>query len=312
METTPKICVAGVGAVGGVLAGVLGRDYASSLTLIARGARLEALRQSGLALHSQFYGERVVIPAHVSADAAGMEKQDFIFVCVKNYSLDEIAEVLRPLADEHTVVVPVMNGVEAGDRLRQKLPESIVCDAVIYTNSAAGPDASVIQTGAYTFVHLGSKLRDERRLTGARRALDLLTGVGFDARWAEDIESELWQKFILNCAFNIITARYRNTSGDIRRDAALARDARALLTEAAEVAAAEGVALPADTVEQKYRFITQTQADTATSSMRRDVEAGRPTEKDAFTGAVIRKASLHGIPVPVTERYHRELEKTVS
>lgn len=301
------ICVAGIGAIGGLLSAMLGKEYSSAMTLVARGPRRAALEQNGAVLHSDFYGEVVSHPARVAGSGEPLEKQDVVFVCVKNYALDQVARDLAGAVGEDTVVIPVLNGVEAGDRLRALFPRAVVCDGVIYTITGVNPDFSVTQKGSYTHMFLGSKVRDEAHLSGARRAWELLTSVGFDARWSEDIESEIWQKFILNCAFNTITARHLATSAMIRADEGLRRDALALLTEAYQVALAEGVAIPADLVEQKYAFMMEKQPPDATSSMKRDMAAGRPIEYDAFTGAVLRKAKTHGIDVPVTLRYHTDL-----
>lgn len=306
-----KICVAGIGAVGGLLSAMLGKRYGDSLTLIARGERAKALEERGVILHSQLYGEQRAVPQAVMADPAGAGIQDYVLVCVKNYSLDQMTRLLRPVVDGHTVLLPVMNGVEAGDRLREYFPEAVVCDGVIYTITGANPDFSMTQKGGYTHLFLGSKVRDARHQAGARELWELLCSVDFDARFAPNVEREIWQKFILNCAFNTITARHLTTSSVIRSREDLRRDALALLSEAYAVAVAEGIVLPQDLVEQKYAFMMEEQPPDATSSMKRDVEAHRPIEIDAFSGAVIRKAERWGIDVPVTRRYDKELRSLV-
>lgn len=311
MGTDKRICVAGVGAIGGLLAAMLGRGYSGSLSLIARGVRSEAIRQKGLALRSECYGDSIITPKKVVESAAELGVQDYVFVCVKNYSLDQIAENLRPAVDGHTVIVPVLNGVEAGDRLRELFPKAIVCDAVIYTITASEPDFSVLQKGSYTHMFIGSKIKDKAHIEGAKAIYELLRSVNFDIRWADDIESEIWQKYISNCAYNTITARHLVTSGMIRENESLRKDVYALLSEAYQVGIAEGVSLPGDTVDQKFRFIMETQAPDATSSMKRDMEARRPIEFDSFSGAVIRKALQHGIDVPVTRKYHHELSEAI-
>ncbi len=309
MNTDNKICVAGIGAIGGLLSAVLGRKYSDNMCLIARGSRAESLRRNGVRLQSEYYGDLTARPVQVVESAAAIGVQDYIFICVKNYSLDQIAENLRPAVDSHTVVVPVMNGIEAGDRLREIFPEAVVCDAVIYTISAANRDFSVTQKGSYTYMFIGSKIKDKAHIDGTESVYELLTSVNFDIRQADDIESEIWQKYILNCAYNTITARYLITSGIIQENEDLKKDTYALLSEAYQVGVAEGVSLPRDIVDQKFRFIMEKHAKDATSSMKRDMEAKRPIEYDAFSGAIIRKAAQHGIDVPITKRYHRELRE---
>ena len=307
MNHQSKICIAGVGAVGGLLAAMLGKKKEQRLSLIARGARAEAFRKHGVVLHSQFYGEQVCHPETIAETGECLGIQDYIFVCVKNYSLDQIAETLRPCVDTHTVIVPVMNGVEPGERLRALFPEAVVCDALVYTVSAANPDYTVTQIGPYTYLYVGSQVQDEKHKNAAELLFKMLQSVGFDVRFSDDIQSEIWQKYILNCAFNTVTARYLVTSGDIRKNELMKKDVYALLSEAYTVGIREGVTLPEDLVEQKYRFMMEKQAENATSSMRRDIEAHRPTEMDAFLGTIVRKAAHYKIEVPVTTRYYKEL-----
>ena len=303
-----RICVAGIGAIGGLLAAMLGKRYAGDLSLIARGPRAEALRRQGVVLHSEFYGELTAHPARIASRGEEIGPQDIVFVCVKNYSLEQIAESLRPAVDSRTTVIPVMNGTEAGDRLRALFPEAIVGDAVIYTVTGANADYTITQKGPYTRMFIGDALPgDAARTRAIREAYDLLKSVDFDARWTDDIRGEIWQKYILNCAFNTMTARYRNTSGDIRASEQLKADAFALLSETTAVARACGVSLPADLAEQKCAFMMEGQAPGATSSMRRDMDAGRQTEIDAFTGSVLRKAQQYGLQAPVTRAYHEAL-----
>lgn len=311
MYDNAKICVAGIGAVGGIIAAMLCRKYPENVSLIARGARAEALREKGVVLHSEFYGEVTGMPARVVEQGSSLEVQDYIFISVKNYSLEQIAENLRPCVGENTVIIPAVNGVEAGDRLREMFPQAVVCDAAVYTTTGANPDFSVTQKGSYTHMFIGNKVREERYAEGAKGAYELLKNAGFDARFTEEILKEIWSKFLLNCAFNTLTARYLVTSGDIRKSEKLQEDVFALLSETYQVSRAEGIGLPEDMPQKKFDFIMHTQSEAATSSLRRDVEAKRPAEIDAFSGAILRKAAKAGIPVPVMERYHRELEEII-
>lgn len=307
----PKITVAGVGAVGTLLAVMIGQKYAEGLSLIAHGKRAEALEKGGLVLHSEFYGERRAMPRNVVERGDTLPVQDFVVVCVKNYSLDQIAEQIRPCVGPDTVILPVMNGVEPGDRLRRLFPEAVVIDGLIYTVTGANPDYSATQIGGYTRLFVGSKLREERYIDGARRFVELMKSVGFTAIYSDEIETEIWQKYILNCAFNTVTARYLTNSGAMRRDEGMRADLKALTQEAAQVGFACGVKLPPDVAEAKFRFMVEEQAEAATSSMRRDVEAGRRTELDAFLGALLRKAEEFHVETPVARRYYEELKAIV-
>ena len=110
-----------------------------------------------------------------------------------------------------------------------------------------------------------------------------------------------------NCAYNTVTARYLINSGVIQNSPELGRDIHDLLEETYCTALACGVKMPEDAVEQKYRHTMFRQDPSATSSMRRDAEAGRRTELDTFLGALIRRAEAHGVEVPTARRYYAEM-----
>lgn len=307
-----KITVAGIGAVGGQIAAMLGRKYEGNITLIARGKHAETLREKGLIFKSEFYGDSIMHPAAVVERGDELPVQDFVFICCKNYSIDQICEQVRPCIGPDTIVMPVMNGVEPGDRIREKFPDAICIDSLIYTITAKEPDYSVKQSGKYTHIFIGSKLRDERHVEASKKAYELFKSVGFDVRYTDDIMSEVWQKFILNCGFNVMTSRYQTTSGKIRENEEWCNDLAELMKEAEAVGRAEGVNIPEGTAASKYDYCMEKQPYDATSSMRRDVDAKRPTELDAFLGAVIRKADKFGIDVPYARKYHKELSEIIN
>ena len=303
-----RICIAGIGALGGMLSAMLGQKYAESMTLIARGERAESLRKHGVILHSTYYGEKTARIPNVVSECSSLPLQDIVIIAVKNYSLSEIADTLEPAIGENTVILPVLNGTEAGDWLRLRFPQAIVGDALMYTTTGANADYSITQRGPYTYLYMGSKVCwPEEKMNRIREVYELLLSVGFDVRWSDRIESEIWQKFILNCAFNTVTARYVTDSGTIRADPVMRDQVYHLLKEAYEVGVSEGVELPENLVETKYRFMMEKQDPSGTSSMRRDVEAKRKTELDAFTGAVLRKAEAHHLEVPYTRKMHQAL-----
>ncbi|WP_462332303.1 ketopantoate reductase family protein [Schwartzia sp. (in: firmicutes)] len=304
----PKLCVAGVGAIGTLIAAMLGKKYADSLSVIARGKRADSFREKGLVLHSDFYGEVVSQPANIEENGEALGVQDFVFVCVKNYSLDAIAKQIAPCIGPDTVIVPVMNGIEPGDRLRKLFPQAHVLDSVIYTITGAQEDFSAKQSGTYTYMFLGTKDKDETSVNAAHALHEIMRSVDFDCRFAEDIEAEIWRKYILNCAFNTITARYKTSIGPIREDPEKLKDIRGLFEEAYAVSKAIGISLPEDLIEKQFTFMTTKQSPKATSSMERDVSAGRPTELDAFLGSLIRKAKEYSVDVPVCTRYYNELK----
>ena len=89
-----RICVAGIGAVGGLLAAMLGKIHGQQLTLYARPNKAKLLRENGLHLHSEFYGEVCSTPGNICDHPAEIGPQDVLFICVKNYSLEQVLDDL--------------------------------------------------------------------------------------------------------------------------------------------------------------------------------------------------------------------------
>lgn len=156
-----KIAVIGIGGVGGYIAGLLAKAY-PHVTMVARGARAESIRKKGLVLHSDYKGEIVAKPERV-VPIQDMGQQDYIFICVKNYSLAEVCESIRDMVTDDTVIIPVMNGVDPGENIRRLVGKGTVVDSLIYTVAFANEDFSISQQDTFTWLCIGIKDADERQ-----------------------------------------------------------------------------------------------------------------------------------------------------
>lgn len=130
---------------------------------------------------------------------------------------------------------------------------------------------------------------------------------GFDSRFSKTIESEIWQKFIHNCAFNSITARYLINSGQLRKDEKYKNDLKNIYNEGFKVAKALGISMPEDYVDKKFIFTTTIQSESATSSTKQDIEEGKKTEIDSLLGALLRKANEVNVDVKTIKDYYKAL-----
>lgn len=303
-----KIMVVGVGGVGGVLAANLVKKYGESVSLIARGPRRESLRQNGLTLHSDLYGEFTVHPACIEEDPALCGVQDLILICVKNGGLQKVCQQILPVVGEHTAAMAVMNGVSAGQELAQRLGKGVLVDSVIYTVSSAGSDYSITQKGSYTYLNIGSHTDSEEGKKTAQEIADLLNAAGVDCKVSRNVQAAIWKKYVLNCAFNVATARWGYTIGQLAADAAKRADCRALMAEAAAVAAKMGVPLPEDLVDKHMVTMMENTTPNSDSSLSRDFDAGKVGEMEVFSGYIVRKAAELGVPAPVSGEYYEGLK----
>ena len=272
-----KIAVIGIGGVGGYIAGLLAKAY-PHVTMVARGARAESIRKKGLVLHSDYKGEIVAKPERV-VPIQDMGQQDYIFICVKNYSLAEVCESIRDMVTDDTVIIPVMNGVDPGENIRRLVGKGTVVDSLIYTEAFSNAEVA-----------------------------EILKGADIDYKDQGDIEVEIWRKYILNCAFNVMTAFYDNTIGELRRDPVKAQQYEKLVWEAASVGQAKGVALTDEHINEVIHKFRHVHADNATSSLQRDFRIRRKqTELETFSGYIVKEAKRLGVSIPLSEKIYQGL-----
>ncbi len=302
-----KIAVIGIGGVGGYIAGMLAKAY-PHVTMVARGARAESIRKNGLVLHSDYKGEIVARPERV-ASVREMGQQDYIFICVKNYSLEDVCENIRDMVTDDTVIIPVMNGVDPGEKIRSLIGRGTVVDSLIYTVAFANADFSISQQDTFTWLCIGIQNADQGQKEKVAQVAEILKGADIDYKDDGDIEVEIWRKYILNCAFNVMTAFYDNTIGELRRDPVKAQQYETLVWEAASVGRAKGVALTDEHIQEVIHKFRHVHADNATSSLQRDFQiCKKQTELETFSGYIVQEAKRLGVSIPLSEEMYQGLK----
>jgi 2-dehydropantoate 2-reductase len=298
-----KILVSGIGGVGGYVAATLCK-YQPDVTLIARGKRRKALEKNGLVIHSERMGEAVFHPTVLEKPAAA-GVQDVVFVCVKNFSLLQALEDLLPCIAEHTLVVPVLNGIDHYEVARDFLPKGLVINALIYITAAYNEDYSITQTGNYARILVDAPNKEKAQLIAS-----LLNHEGItDCYVPEDMDAEMWTKYITNCAYNTLTARYQCPTRGFLNPPERLQEFRTLLDEACAVAKAKKINIADNLAESIYNRMTHERNLDSTSSMARDVMAHHPIELETFSGYLVRTAHELQVPVPMSERMYKELQE---
>ncbi len=303
-----KITVFGVGGVGGAISGKLLKKYDSQVALIARGARKAHLEKEGLTIHGDFLGDFTVEVPVVTDDPGSLPVQDIVIISVKNDALAKAMELLTPVIGEGTIVVPIMNGVTAYKRLMEAFPQAVVLPSVIYTVSMATDDFSVVQKGKYTHVFVGPLT--EKDSEAAHLFHQVMADAEIDCRYSDKVLTEVWNKYVLNCAYNVSTARFGCTVGDIKYDEERRAEYCALMKEACAVGLAEGVSLADDLVDRHMKRLDNT-TDDSDSSLSRDFEAHKVGELEVFCGDVIHMAEEKNVDVPMTKKYYQALLEIV-
>ena len=265
------------------------------VTFIARGAHLRALQEDGLRVES-VDGDFAVRPASATDRPAEVGPVEAVLVAVKSWQLPEAMEAARPLVGGETVVLPLLNGVEAASRLSETLGREHVLGGLCRIIAEKVGAGHICHSGAEPYVALGEL--DNRRSERAERLRSAFAAAGVRVEIPEDIHVALWEKFLLIAAVSGVGAVTRSPIGVLRS----LPETRALLERAMReilaVARARGVALAAESVDRTLAFIDGLPPG-GTASMQRDIVEGRPSELEAQNGAVVRLGRESGVETPV-------------
>lgn len=304
----PSIAVVGAGGVGGYFGGMLaaaGHD----VRFLARGETLAALRRDGLRVAGGS-GDWCVPQVQASADPKDVGETDFVLLCVKTSQLPSALEALGPLVGEKTAVVTVQNGVEAPEQVAHRIGRSQVLPGTVrVVASTAGPGdvRHVGPPGALAFAEWDNVASD--RVTRLR---EVLRDAAVTVPEPTDIWSALWAKFLLVVPIGSLGAATGGaTVGELRSQAGTRKILTAGMREIYETGIKLGIELPADAVDTATGLMDHQSPD-VTSSLQRDVLLGRPSELDAWTGAVVRLARKADMTAPVHEMLYELLAMRAS
>ncbi|MGI9520900.1 MAG: ketopantoate reductase family protein [Hyphomicrobiaceae bacterium] len=288
-----RIAVMGTGGMGGFYGAPLaaaGHD----VTFLARGDHLAAMRENGLTLIGP-ETHLLIHPAKATDDPSAVGQVDVILFCVKLYSADTAAELIRPMVGSDTMVISLMNGVDGPDRIAAVLGDGNALGA------AAFASAKIDEPGVISFRKGPNHLIfGEMDGTVSARALAFqatCASCPYAVEISEDIRSALWSKFVLLATNAGLTTLTRQPVGVVYGDPDIRRIAVALMEEVVAVAVAQNIAVPHDIIDRSLAIIDAFSPDMYASTYH-DLIAGRPLEMASFSGLVARLGDELGVPTP--------------
>jgi len=303
-----KVCVVGLGGVGGYLGCMLAK-HLDNVHFFARGKRLDSIKEKGLKLYSVVHGELTAYPKMASNNAEEIGVMDYVFLCVKQFSLEQVCFEISPMISQHTIIIPLINGVGVSNKVSRLIGKGCVLDSLIYIMSGADKDFAIHHTSPYCNIHIGYGMNSNFDESILSEVQDLLQSIEISCIIENDIEAAIWRKYILNCAYNVITAYYNATTSDIRKNETAIMQLKSLLEEACAVARKLKVNIADNLEEVHLNHILYNQSESGTSSLRRDIAAGRQNELDVFSGKLLELASSCEIKIPMTDFFYKELKK---
>jgi len=304
-----KVCVVGAGAIGGVLGARLAAA-GHAVSLVARGAHLEAIRANGIALKDGEGMRRLRVAA--SDNPGGLGAQDTVFIALKAYSIGPMLARLAPLLGPDTAVVTAINGIpwwyfcRAGGRFEGARVECLdpdgamlrALDAKHLVGCVVHASAEVIAPGVIH--HTSGRDFILGEIDGAATPrLDALAAAlesaGLRPVRSRRIRDDIWTKLIGNTSYNPVAALTGALMSEINANPALLELIRRMMVEGMQVAEALGARI---TVTLEERFGLARKLGAAKISMLQDLERGRPLEIDAIVTAVCELGRKAGVPTP--------------
>jgi len=307
-----KLCVYGAGAVGGLMAAWLARA-GHDVSVVARGAHLEAMRRSGLRVRSQNGVESFQIKA--AGDPRELGPQDYVLVTVKAQSLTDVAQSMGPLLGQGTSIVTAMNGVpwwffdrlafrDGSERLEsldprgtlaRGMPTERIVGCVVHL-AASTPEPGLISH------NMGRKLivgEPGGRNTGrTKRIAEALQAAGFEVIVTPAIEKEFWVKLLGNVSFNPVSALTVSTADRLIQSSEVKGYMVEIMREVLAIGRAVGVDAA---IDPEARIDMARALGKFKTSMLQDLEAGKSLEIDGLLAGTLEIARKAGVRAPYTE-----------
>ncbi|QOV87736.1 2-dehydropantoate 2-reductase [Humisphaera borealis] len=299
LPAQPVIAIVGVGAVGGYYGAKLIRA-GHDVHLLLR-SDYQAVRAGGIRVQSEIEQGFSIPPDQLKIyrDPGDLPKPDLVLIALKATGNGAYESLIGPMLKDDTILLTIQNGLGNEDQLADLFGEERVVGGMAFVcihRTAPG----VIHHIDHGFVKVGDYIRPGRPsaqpVPRVEQIADLFRSSGVRCDVLDDLRRGRWEKLVWNIPFNGLGAVL-----DLATDRLLSTDAgmtlvRQLMQEAIAIAAAEGVSLPADTIE---RQVTHTATMGAyLSSMQVDRRAGRALEIEAILGEPLRRAQLLNIATP--------------
>ena len=289
-----RIAVFGAGSVGGYFGGRLALAGADDVVFIARGAHLQALRRQGLRVESP-KGDFTVPSVRATDDPTQVGPVDVILAAVKAWQVTEVAQAMRPMLGPQTCVVPLQNGLEAPAQVSAVLgPKHVLGGTCVISSTVTAPGC-IRHLGLEPSITFGAP--DDHPDPRAERLREAFLRADVIAIIPADIQVAIWEKFMA-IRLGPVGAVARAPVGVLRSVPETRRLVEQAGVETLMVARARGIDLAQDSPARMMAAL-DTIAPGIIASLQRDIEAGRPSELDALTGALVRLGAEVGVATPL-------------
>jgi 2-dehydropantoate 2-reductase len=295
MKIIRKVYLSGLGAIGGMYAGIIYNTDPDAIQIIADNNRITRYAKTGVSINGIKYPFRYVQPQQEG------EKADLIIISVKNHHLEQSLNDIERFIDSDTIIISLLNGIVSEDITGSKYGHEKVIHSFVVGTDAVREETNI------TFSNIGKIIfgaKDENGIENTHVIKEFFDRTGIPYKISENIIRELWWKFMMNVGINQISAVLKANYGVFQKIS----EARSLVEQASsEVVAISqklGINLGKDDISE-YMKIIDTLSPEGKTSMLQDVEAGRKTEVDIFSGTVIELGKKYSVNTPVNDLLYK-------
>lgn len=299
MVSELKYLIVGTGGVGGSIASFLSLA-GKEVSCIARGEALKAICERGLVFNSTMKGNHVVPLKAFSAEDYN-EKADVIFVTVKGYSIDSVADVIEKASHNGTIVIPVLNVYGTGKRIRRLVKGPSVLDGCIYIVGFKSGVGEITQMGKVFHIIFGIPKGMHVAPELIEKVSSDLQNAGIKVTISDDIDRDTFIKWSFISAMSVTGAYYDIPMGPIQKPGKERDTFMGLARESTAIGETLGIDFGCDMVKHHLEVIDSL-APESTASMQKDLKAGHESEIQGQLFDIIELARELGIETPTYDK----------
>lgn len=305
-----NIAVIGLGGVGGYFGFKINQANKQNqqyrVSFVARGKTYDRVKENGLTLLSPEHTMSITRPGAIFENISDLSKPDLIFVCVKEYDLENVCRQLFSIIGENTIILPLMNGADIYDRIRTIIPHHTILPSCVYVASHIKEKGVVEHKGKTGRLIFG---KDPNNLTeDLDWIVDLLKNSKINVEFKENSLIEIWVKFMFIASFGLVTSKYNSSIGAVCSIELQRGEATRIMAEIMEIAKRKGIDLPNHIIERTFEKAATFPPLTPTS-LQLDIQSGKKgNELELFAGAILRYGKETGIDTSFTKSTYLEVK----
>ena len=307
--TKTKILIIGIGGVGGYFGGILAKEYRENddieVYFLSRGENKRKIESEGIRIFDDG-NEFIAHPDLVSDNANDFGIVDYVLICTKTYSLNEIAQQISSCVNDSTVLVPLQNGVNSRDILLKSFPSNLITNGCVYLVSRLESPGIIRKNGQVGSLFFGLNKVNDSRLNSLHK---ILIESGIKSELSSNIDKITWEKFIFLSSIATATTFFNSNIQGILENSQELSALKSLIGEVTELANSKEIQVENKQVERVLGILASLPPE-ATTSMHSDFQnKNAQTELESLTGFVVEEGRLNNVPIETFEKMYNEIKK---